>query len=326
METLASEISVGELLVKRDDQSAEVYGGNKVRKLEFLLGKALAGGYKAVLTYGSAGSNHALATAIYARQLGLVCHAILTPEPATPKIAEKLRCHVQLETRLEAANTREQIRAARARIMGAGDVGSSIYEIPFGGSSWRGVVGFVNAALELADQVDAGVLGPPDLIYVAGGTEGSAAGLCLGLRLVGLPVRIHEVRVTPDAMASPDLFARLFTETASELHDRDASFDPPDEPLQQVKLRREFLGGGYAVPTPEANSAIELVERAEGISLETTYTGKAMAALIADGRAGQLATKRVLFWNTYNSRPLPDTDPDISASDLPAEFGRYFES
>ena len=138
---LAREIGVDSLLLKRDDLSAQLYGGNKVRKLEFLLADALAGDYGAVLTYGGAGSNHALATAIYAKQSGLDCHAILAREPATESVAKKLLYHLDLGTQLESADTMPAIRAASERILASN---GAVYEIPFGGSSWRGAAGFVN--------------------------------------------------------------------------------------------------------------------------------------------------------------------------------------
>ena len=323
MQQLASEIGVDKLLVKRDDESAQLYGGNKVRKLEFLLADALAGGYGAVLTYGGAGSNHALATALYAMQFGLECYAILTHEPATEAIAKKLLYHLDLRTRLEFADTMPAIRAAAERILANQ---GTVYEIPFGGSSWRGVTGFVNAGLELVGQIDSGKLNPPDLIYLAGGTEGSASGLALGLRLCQLPTRIVVVQVTPDAIGGPDLLARLFTETNAELHRLDPQVRILDKPMQQVEMRRDFLGGGYAQPTDEGRAAIELLEQTQGITLDTTYTAKAMAALISDARAGRLDSKEVLFWNTYNSRPDPERISNGSWRDLPKAFYRYFNS
>jgi D-cysteine desulfhydrase len=320
---LAREIGVDNLLIKRDDLSAQLYGGNKVRKLEFLLADALAGDYGAVLTYGGAGSNHALATAIYAKQSGLDCHAILAREPATDAVAKKLLYHLDLGTRLESADTMPAIRAAAERIRASH---GAVYEIPFGGSSWRGTAGFVNAGLELAGQVALGELSPPDFIYLAGGTLGTAAGLALGIRLCQLPICIVVVQVTPDTYAAPDLLARLLSDTNTELHHLDPQVPILDEPMQQVEMRKEFLGGGYAQVTDEGRVAVELLQQTLGMALDTTYTAKAMAALISDARAGRLDSRQVLFWNTYNSRPYPERIGDGSWRDLPKAFHRYFNS
>lgn len=320
---LAREIGVDSLLLKRDDLSAQLYGGNKVRKLEFLLADALAGDYGAVLTYGGAGSNHALATAIYAKQSGLDCHAILAREPATESVARKLLYHLDLGTQLESADTMPAIRAASERIL-ASD--GAVYEIPFGGSSWRGTAGFVNAGLELAGQVASGDLSPPDFIYMAGGTLGTAAGLALGIRLCQLPTRVVVVQVTPDTYAAPDLMARLLSDTNTELHHLDSQIPILDEPMKQIEMRKEFLGGGYAQATDEGRAAVELLQQTLGIALDTTYTAKAMAALISDARDGRLDSKQVLFWNTYNSRPYPEHIGDGSWRDLPKAFHQYFNS
>ncbi len=323
MQQLSSKIGVDKLLVKRDDESAQLYGGNKVRKLEFLLADALAKGYSAVLTYGGAGSNHALATALYAKQFGLDCYAILAHEPATEAVAKKLLYHLDLGTRLESANTMPTIRTAAERILASR---GAVYEIPFGGSSWRGVTGFVNAALELVEQIDSGKLNLPDLIYLAGGTEGSASGLALGFRLCQLPMRIVVVQVTPDAIGGPDLLNRLFAETNAELHRLEPRIPIFDKPMQQVEIRRDFLGSGYAQPTNDGRAAIELLKQTEGIKLDNTYTAKATAALLSDARAGRLDSKEVLFWNTYNSRPDPERISNGSWRDLPKAFYQYFNS
>jgi len=323
MEQLAREIGVDNLLVKRDDISAQLYGGNKVRKLEFLLADALAGGNGAVLTYGGAGSNHALATALYAKQSGLDCHAILTREPATEAVAKKLLYHLDLGTRLESADTMPAIRAATERILASH---GSVYEIPFGGSSWRGAAGFVNAGLELAEQIALGELSPPDFIYLAGGTLGTAAGLALGIRLCHLPTCVVVVQVTADAFGGPDVLARLFSDTNTELHRLDSQVPILDEPLKQVEMRKEFLGEGYAQVTNEGRAAIELLQQTQDIALDTTYTAKAMAALISDARAGRLDSRQALFWNTYNSRPYPERTGNGSWRDLPKAFHGYFNS
>ena len=311
------------LWCKRDDLSSAVYGGNKVRKLEFLLGDALARGCTTILTFGGLGSNHALATAINCRRLGLECIAVLTPEPATEAVRRTLRYHQKLGTHIEVATSYQDIRTLADSLTG-GKPDGSVYEIPFGGSSWLGATGFVNAGLELADQVHSGALPEPDVIFMGCGTAGSVAGLALGLELAGSKATIEAVQVTPDSLRPDRLAKSLVTETARELHAIDTRVVLNETAIDRVRIRNDQLGGGYAIPTRAAEEAAELMLKAESLTTSLTYTAKTLAALIADYRNGTLAGKQVLFWNTYNSRPYPDLPQDDSWNKLPRELHAVF--
>jgi len=315
----------GHLWVKRDDISAADYGGNKIRKLEFLLAEAKQQGCSSVLTFGGLGSNHALATSLNCRRLGLHCIAILTPEPATAAVRRTLLYHQLLGTQIEVATRYALAReiADEARKDRGPD---AVYEIPFGGSSWMGATGFVNAAFELADQVATGQCPEPDVIYLGCGTAGSTAGLALGLQLAGLKSRIEAIQVTPDSIQPARLYQTLFEETAAELQRLDPAITLQGLDVAAVKVRGDQLGEGYAIPTPAAREAAELAERNEQMPVSLTYTAKALAALIADARAGLLAGKRVLFWNTYNSRPYPPLPDDDGWKGLPESLHALFNN
>lgn len=314
---------IGELRIKRDDLAADLYGGNKIRKLEFVLADALARGCDAVVTFGAAGSNHALATAIYARQLGLDCYAVLTPQPPTTKVASTLRYHAWLGTRLYAASTMPGVQEVVAGIRAAHPTGGErIYEVPWGGSSWLGNAGFVNAAFELAAQW--GDAPPPDRVYAAAGTLGTNIGLAMGFSLLGWPTRVESVRVVPHQIMSPQYFERVYRETNAELHARAPELTLVADPYANVSARDEFYGEGYALPTAGTTEAVALAGQLLGLRLETTYTGKAMAALIHDAREGRLRGQRVVFWQTYNSRPYPEASAQLPAGALPAAFAGYF--
>lgn len=320
---LEEAVGIDALWIKRDDISATDYGGNKIRKLEFLLGAVKQNNCSTVITFGGLGSNHALATSIYCRKTGLDCVAILTPEPATNAVRNTLRYHQLLGTRLEFANTYAETREI------ADDVSESIglahcYEIPFGGSSWLGAVGFVNAAFELVEQINSGQLVRPDRIYIAFGTAGSAAGLALGLMLAGMPTSIQAVQVTPDSLRPDQLFHDLFNETNRELNLRDNSIPLGEASGSGVDIRGDQLGAGYAMPTDAAAIALGLIEASGGLPASLTYTAKTMAALMADAGRGTLAEQNVLFWNTYNSRPYPDLPADDSWQELPEDFHPVF--
>jgi 1-aminocyclopropane-1-carboxylate deaminase/D-cysteine desulfhydrase-like pyridoxal-dependent ACC family enzyme len=320
--------SESRIYVKRDDLSGRPYGGNKVRKLAFLLGHAMETGAKAVLTFGAAGSNHALATAIYARQHGLDAISMLGDQPNARSVRKNLLRHLAAGADIRyapdrlsmARHTREYLFAYRRRD------GVFPYVIPSGGSSPLGAAGFVDAAFELRRQIEAGLLPEPDLIYVASGTMGTAIGLLAGVLAAGLKTRIMAVRVTPAPFSDPGRGQLLFHATNRLLHETDPAFPLPDWPEDRFILRDEFFGGEYGRHTPASVKAVEAASAHAGLHLEGTYTGKTFAALLSDLREGMLRNKTALFWNTYNSRDLSSAVSGMDYRQLPAPFHRYFET
>ena len=319
----AGPASPGTLLIKRDDVSGAVYGGNKVRKLEYLLADAQEQACDAVLTYGSVGSNHALATSVYARQLGLACYAVLLDQPPTPKVAAILRWHLALGTRLVHAPSFARSGPVATATVAAHPGGAArVYPIPWGGSNWLGSIGFVDAAFELAGQLAAQHRAPPDFVYLPAGTLGTVLGLCLGLMLAGLDqVRVIAARVVPGKSSTLE---RLAGE-AGELNRRLRALDPAvpllAAPLRNLELRDEFLGAGYADETPAALAAVADAAERFGLRLEGTYSGKAWACLRHDAASGRLSGRRVLFWNTYSSRPYQAQRDRVTA--LPPALRGY---
>jgi len=324
-EDLGEKLGLDTLWIKRDDLSASIYGGNKVRKLEYLFADAHGRDCDAVVTFGAVGSNHVLATSIFARQLGLTCYGVLTDQPITPYVGDTLRYHAMVGTQLVlAAGYKDSAEAAEALKSAHPTGADKVYQMTWGGSSWRGTVGFVNAAFELADQLKHAEA--PDKIYVACGTMGTAVGLAIGLRLAQLPTEVVAVKVVPDPVTTESNLCKLFEETIGELHAIDNEIPILDEPLSNLTLRTEFLGTGYAEPTPESTEAVDLMTRTEGLILETTYTGKGLAALIDDARSGRLEGKQATFWNTYNSRPHPGELAGVDTTRLPEALQRYLQS
>ena len=320
---LGKQVGVDKLFIKRDDLTAAAYGGNKVRKLEYLLADAQLRDCDTVLTFGAAGSNHALATSIFARELGLHCIAVLTDQTPTPNVGRTLRYHARLGTRLVHAKNYRSSKETSDEIASTHPDGPErVYRIPWGGSSWLGTVGFVNAAFELVEQ-----MGPdlPDVIYVACGTMGTAIGLGLGFGLAGAHTRVEAIQVVPNVVTNADRFQAMHEQTNAELTARDAQVPSIADPWKIVKFRTEFLGPGYADTTPECVAAVEMIGDLEGLQLETTYTGKALAALIADAGAGILAGEKVMFWNTYNSRPAPGDLDEVSIETIPESLRHYLQ-
>jgi len=300
---LARALGLDSLFVKCDDISGEAYGGNKVRKLEWLLGHALAQGRRSLITFGATGSNHVRATAVYGAQLGLRVHAILSPQPDTSYLAANLQADRAAGAVLHMVDSfgAALARGTELREELTEKEGIEPYVIPFGGSDGRGIIGFVNAALELDGQIAGGLVPQPDCIYLPYGSTGSAAGLALGLAAVGLRSTVVGVRVVPAEATNPVRTTRIMNEAADLLREADDAFPAVSADDAALTIREGFLGEGYAVPTPESQAAVALAA-GHGLHLETTYTGRALAALTADGRAGSLAGQTVLFWNTYSSR------------------------
>jgi len=295
-----------DVFVKRDDVSANAYGGNKVRKLEFLLGQVVAERRRTVVTFGAVGSNHVLATAVHGARLGLEVHAVLAPQPPTPNLSSNLLGDIGAGAILHPVASFEEAQAEGA--LGARELterdGVEPMVIPFGGTSTVGTLGFVSAALELAGQADRGELPIPDLVYVPLGSMGTAVGLAIGFALAGLPTQVVGVRVVPEQVAGVPQAIQLATAVVELLRSVDRHVPALEAAQIALEVRDGFFGQGYAVPTDAGSAAVEAAA-VDGLHLEGTYTGKAMAALLEDGHAGRLAGRRVLFWNTYNSRPLP---------------------
>ena len=321
---LGTAIGTPGLLTKRDDVAGLVYGGNKVRKLEYLLGDALQRGCDSVVTFGAAGSNHALATAIYAKQAGLACYAVLTDQVQTPWVGNTLRWHALLGTHVKYAPGYVETQAEAARLRAEHPSGPDrLYEVAWGGSSALGCLGFVDAAGELSTQLAAAGVNGKVRVYLPCGTMGSIAGLLVGLRRARAEATVVSVKVVPQNVVDATAVLRLATAVDALLPPGGAG--RADELDAHLEFRQEFAGEGYALPTMESLEAVELAEDLEGFKLDTTYSGKALACLIADARGGRLAGCTPILWQTWNSRPYPAELALADVTRLPAEFQKFFQ-
>lgn len=322
---LAGELGVGELWVKREDLSASPYGGNKVRKLELLLGDALMSGCREVITFGAAGSNHALATAIYGRRLGMAVTTFLTPQPNARYVQRNLLAQVAAGASVRYFEDREAaMNAATDHVLQQREAtGTTPYVIPFGGTNAVGTAGAVNAGMELATQVNQGVMPAPDVVYVPFGSMGTAVGIALGLTVAGLTPRVRGVRVVPDTIADDERARELTVETAKMLARHDGSFPANGAHLAHVEVVDGFLGGGYATFSRPGMDAVRVAEKHAGLRLEGTYTGKTVAALAA---ADDLKDAVVLYWHTYNSRDLAPLMDGADPSSLPEGARALYDS
>jgi len=328
LERVGNSIGLSNLYIKRDDLSAVIYGGNKVRKLEFLLGDALRRKAKEVITIGFAGSNHALATAIHARRLGLGSTSLLLPQMNAHYVRRNLLAsyHYQADLRIYHNWPRLTLGLVAKLLQGGIKQGVFPRIIPAGGTCPLGIVGYVNAALELKEQIGAGEIPEPDIIYVPLGSMGTFAGLTLGLKVAELRSRIVAVRVIENRYANVKKISRLFSRTVAFLRKLDDAFPLAGISANELDVRDDCLGNGYAHFTEKGVAAAALMKEQSGIILNGTYSAKAFAALLADAARGVLKGKTVLYWNTYNSRDLSSVVADTDYRRLPRECHRYFET
>jgi 1-aminocyclopropane-1-carboxylate deaminase/D-cysteine desulfhydrase-like pyridoxal-dependent ACC family enzyme len=308
--------------VKHDERCGALYGGNKVRKLDLVLARARERGSEAVATFGAVGSHHALATALYSRALGFDPVCFLGHQASTEHVREALAAHVANRTRIvRFGGTRENRIAVLREVLG----GTRTCVVPAGGSSWLGTVGFVDAGLELANQLAHENVDLPLRLYVANGTMGTVAGLGLGLALANIPIDIQAVRVSSEAFANAAALRRLMDKTAMLLNRIDPEFPADLGGRARIAFRHDFIGDGYTRATPATEEAIRMARDTLGLTLETTYTAKAFAALLADAADPAGPDRPLLFWNTYSALPLPQTESLRRAdTGLPEDFARYF--
>jgi D-cysteine desulfhydrase len=314
----------GSLFVKRDDRSCSLYGGNKPRKLEFVIGAALARSAGRLITTGGLGTNHGLATVILGRDAGLATTLVLLRQPVTAGVKRALLLHAAYGAELvygsNVPGTALQVLRVLAR---SGLRGEKPFLVATGGSSTRGNVGFASAALELAEQVRAGALPEPAEIYVPVGTGGTLAGLVAGLRLAGLPARVVGVRVSDILPPTRRGLARTARAVLRRLRRAHAGVPDAGVSLADFDLIHSQLGPGYGAPTPAGREAVAAAAES-GLQLETTYTGKCLAAILERARRRELPRGPVLFWNTYNAVDVEARAPQpLDPAALPPRLRRF---
>lgn len=312
------------LWCKRDDLTGTgtIYGGNKPRKLELLLGAARARGRRRLLTFGGLGTHHGLAAAACGRAAGLATTLVLVPQPVTPHVQRNLRMLHALGADLRLARSSAHAVAMGLGVLAGGVLrGEPMALIPAGGTSPLGALAYVNAGLELVEQIRAGQAPEPEAIFVAVGSGGTTAGLLAGLRLGGLSSRIVAVRVNDIMPPSPRRLLGL-ARTCLRRFAPDANVRLTADDLV---LDLRYLGPGYGAVTPEAEAALRQLADCDGIPLETTYTAKCLAAFLDHARDPALRGRPLLFWNTFSATEPAIPDGGLPAPDaLPVPFRRFF--
>lgn len=299
---LSAHLSGPALYIKRDDQTGLATGGNKTRKLEFLLAAAQESGADCVITAGSTQSNHARQTAAGAATLGLDAHLVLYAQggqpPALPD-GNLLLCHL-LGATIHWTDERAPYTATLARVEDSlRAVGRRPHVIPYGGSNALGLMGYVAAMREVITQIESpGWFAAHVFATSSGGTQ---AGMLLGARLAGISdsVRLLGISVDQPAAVFVPRIAALAADGARLLG---LDWTPP---AGAILIDDRYCTAGYAVVTDQEREAIRLLARLEGILVDPVYTGRALAGLLDLVRRGAFAREeRVLFWHTGGTAAL----------------------
>jgi len=326
----------GEIYIKRDDKNHNIYGGNKLRKFEFIFGDAIKKRKKGIITLGGIGTNHGLASSIVCKNLDapLKCELFLFPQPLTWHVQRSLLLFNYFGAKLH---------------FGKGDITTFIKALLFqlihpkfyfmfpGGSplfgfgSSLGTIGFVNAICELKNQIDNKVIPEPDIIFVAGGSNGTSGGLVAGCKLLGLKTKVYIVAVYDDFISNPSAVKRNANKALKFLCKNDKSIPKIEVTEDDFGFITGYLGSEYGIKTIRSQNAVDTVYESEGkkrdFKLETTYTGKAMAGMFDFLKESENKSKKVLFWNTYNSNDLDKflKETNFEFERLPRKFHIFFE-
>lgn len=321
---LARWLGVENVWIKREDLCA-AFGGNKVRGLELLLGDAERRGAETVLTIGSAGSYHVRTTAVYAVQRGLNSTALLVHQPRAAYVRRNITVAYRSGAGLR------PVRIPMLPVAFAGEYarawrrdGTRPAVIPAGGSGPLACMSHVNAALEMRDQIVAGALPEPDLLFVPMGSMGTAAGLSLGCRLAGLKTRVVGVVVFSRWYCTAARTMRLARRTLRRL----SAWAPAVERIElargDVTVVGDVLGRGYAHFTREGVEAAQALYDAEGIVADGTYTAKMYAGLRSFLRSADGMGRRVLIWHTHAAGPAVAPLSEAELAQLPRGLRTYF--
>jgi D-cysteine desulfhydrase len=319
---LSAALGRDDIWLKNDGLFGTVYGGNKPRKLQFVLADALRRGARRVLTTGTIGTNHGLATALYAREFGLKTALLLAyEEPSAGNVATLLRMagagariHYTRSYPLTALVAPYYIARYRLRDR------RMPYLLGPGGSNALAALGYVDAAFELAEQVRGGELPEPAWIVVPLGTGSTVAGLLAGLRLAGFDTRVLAISATRAPTTWRPAVKRLARVVAQRIARATGEREAGQVRLNGLRIESGWLGPGFGRESAAGSAAQLMLDDLEGLHLDPVYTAKSMSALIDLSRAGRLAGP-VLFWHTYNAIPLPEPDA-TAASRMPASLRR----
>jgi D-cysteine desulfhydrase family pyridoxal phosphate-dependent enzyme len=289
----------GAFYIKRDDLTGLALGGNKTRKLEFLLAEARANGAQTLITAGAVQSNHCRQTAAAAARFGFDCILVLAGEPE-PSFSGNLLLDELLGAEIVWAPRPSRDQILKDTFDLAWQSGRRPFLIPYGGSSPTGAASYVFALQELIQQAPTSVIGGlPDWIIFPTSSGGTQAGLALGAKLFNFPGKILGISIDEKASDLQERVAGLAAETATLLGENIA-FE-----TDEILVNDEFLGLGYGIMGEAEREAVLLLAQKEGLLLDPVYTGRAAGGLISLARRGFFSPgEKVLFWHTGGTPAL----------------------
>ena len=315
------------LWIKRDDLSSPIYGGNKIRKLEFILGHAKKKKKSVkVITFGGIGTNHGLATAIYCSKLSIPCKLLLFWQPVTEHVQNNLLLFNHYNTELLYKKT--LWKTVMGYYLFERLKHPAAYFVFAGGSNVAGTIGFVDAAFELTAQIDHGEMPEPSVIFCALGSGGTLSGLSLGVQLAGLNTRVIGVRVSeshlgPFQACTPGTVKKLMLDTYKYLKRKTHKL--PDIEMSPPQILQDYIGEGYGFPTPAGSTAYHKAKESENIILDPTYTAKTFAAVMDYCQGPGKNSGPILYWNTYNSIDLSSQAILVDYRKLPKSLQPFIE-
>jgi D-cysteine desulfhydrase len=334
LSTLSRILSIPNFYIKRDDLTSTtasgtyLFGGNKTRKLEFVLADAIYHRAKSVMTFGGVGSNHAAATAIYAHYLGLSAICLLKDQPNSVIVQRNLLLMHRHGAMMHwfPSMTERNAHALTIFLEHKNRHGNFPYVIPPGASTPLGAVGYVNAALELKEQIDQCLMPMPDYIYVAVGSMGTISGLLLGCKLAKIPAKIIGINTDPETSLDEinTGIKKLFNETNLFLNKLDSSIPLHTIDRKEIVVLNNFCGEKYGLCTLDGAIYRDILKSCENILLDSTYTAKAFAGMIHHTYITKTNKSVILFWHTWDSSDFVNVDPTMYRN-LPHKFHPYFE-
>jgi D-cysteine desulfhydrase family pyridoxal phosphate-dependent enzyme len=301
MPRLAAAVGLDRLLVKRDDNTGLAMGGNKARKLEYLVAAATRAGADILLTVGAPQSNHCRCTAAAARAAGMDAHLVFNGPPI-----EAVQGNLLLDRLLGATWTFSPDRPAAQRMAEVAEelraAGRRPYVIPGGGSNGLGALGYVRCALELTEQLSERG-DRPRYVVCAGGSCGTLSGLTLGLALAGSDAQLAAVSISNSV---PDRVARAREIMAESCEHLDLAL-PGVVPV----IWGGYVGSGYGMPTELSKRALETAALTEGLLLDPVYTAKAFGGLIGEVKAGRVKHDDLVVFVHTGGTPALFADPAL---------------
>jgi 1-aminocyclopropane-1-carboxylate deaminase/D-cysteine desulfhydrase-like pyridoxal-dependent ACC family enzyme len=326
LEKMGEARGFSDLYIKRDDCCNSVYGGNKVRKLEYMLADAQKKGKKTLITLGGSGSNQVLATGIFGGQLGFEVTGIMLDQANAMYVRKNLLLDKYYNIKLVyTKDTLSEVTSFISEYTKSVLNGGHPYFVTAGASSEIGNMGFVNAAFELKDQIEKGETSMPDYIIAASGSLGTTAGLNLGCRLAGLKTKVMGVRVAMPWMVTRWRMRRMIRDINKYMRKYDPSVPLLDVKEDDLILLEDYLGDDYACFTRIGHQCVSDMHELEDITLEHTYTGKALGGGLDWLKKHGETDENILFWDTYNSIDHSEEAATIDYQSLPKKFHKYFE-